>query len=100
EEGTLLWPEINAACISRAQRIRLDLVYASLVYIRQIAITQSEDCIQVHGGPTLGKDTGNDTFCGSMCEHRTGDLEDRFCCRPLSHADQYDAIADRHDIAT
>ncbi|MNH05872.1 hypothetical protein D3C79_652210 [compost metagenome] len=64
----------------------------------QVAVAEAEDSVQVHGGAGLWQ-AGDDHFLdGALGEQVLRELADGLARGALTHADEHDAIADRHHI--
>ena len=87
--------------VSRGQqRERVDRVHDRRVERDDVAVGEGEHGVEVHRGAQLGHAGDDHPRSAAPCvEQRRGDLGDRLPRGALAHADQHDAVADRHDVA-
>jgi hypothetical protein len=69
------------------------------VDVGEVAVAQREDGVEMHRGPALREDAGDHMLRSFFGEQCPSDLADGLNRGPLAHADQDDAVADRHDVA-
>jgi hypothetical protein len=69
------------------------------IHRHQIAIGECEHRVEVHGGAELRHACHDHLLGGDVVEKRQRDLRYRLARGSFAHAHEYDAIADRHDVA-
>ena len=65
----------------------------------QVAVAEAEHRVEVHGGAALRHQAADHPRCRLVAEQLARDLQHGLPRGALAHADQHDALADRHDVA-